>query len=217
MHSHTHPHESTPQTEGRLIRWASTYDLVTNILTFGQASRLRRRTIDHTLLKPGESILDVGCGTGGVTIPAKKRVGASGKAAGIDPSPEMIAVARTKASRARLEIDFRVGVIESLPFSDNSFNAVTSSLMMHHLPRDLQVRGLAEVYRVLKPGGRVLIVDMMREKKSLSGPWSIFAALHRGLEWGIEDLLDILSGVGFTKIEQLDDRFAVLGFMRATK
>src|SRR5574342_435644 len=100
MHSHTHTHESAPQTEGRLIRWSSFYDALTNIMTLGQASRLRSKTIEHTLLKPGDSVLDVGCGTGAVTLPAKKRVGAIGQAAGIDPSPAMISVARKKASRA---------------------------------------------------------------------------------------------------------------------
>lgn len=217
MHSHTHTHESAPQTEGRLIRWASLYDAFTNIMTLGQASRLRSRTIEHALLKPGESILDVGCGTGAVTIPAKKRVGIDGKAVGIDPSPEMIAVARKKASRANLDIDFRVGVIESLPFPDYSFDAVTSSLMMHHLPRDLQARGLAEVYRVLKPGGRVLIADLMRPTRSFLNHFFIVASMHRGLKYGIEDLIGTMNAIGFKQIEQPDDSFAVVGFVRATK
>lgn len=79
---------NTPaQTNGLLIRWASFYDTVVNIMALGQPQRLRNMTIDQSLLKPGESLLDVGCGTGGVTIPGKKRVGQNGKAAGIDPSP----------------------------------------------------------------------------------------------------------------------------------
>lgn len=69
-------------------------------MTFGQSQPLRGITIDQALLKPGENLLDVGCGTGGVTIPGKKRVGQNGKAAGIDPSPEMIAVAIQKADEA---------------------------------------------------------------------------------------------------------------------
>ena len=72
---HHHSHESPAQTEGRLIRWASHYDLITSILTLVQINRLRTITLDLALLKPGEAILDVGCGTGGVTIPAKQRVG----------------------------------------------------------------------------------------------------------------------------------------------
>lgn len=99
-----HTHESPPRTEGSLIRWASFYDGLVNLMTLGRAGRLRQMTVDHALLQPGGTVLDVGCGTGGVTIPAKLRVGESGRAAGIDPSPEMIAVARRKAKRAGIEI-----------------------------------------------------------------------------------------------------------------
>src|SRR3989304_2130 len=139
MHTHTHGPESPAQTEGRLIRWASFYDVSVSIMTLGRVRRLRTLTVDHTLLKPGERVLDVGCGTGGVTIPAKLQVGKNGRAAGIDPAPEMIAVARNKAARKGLEIDFRVGVIESLPFLDASIDVITSSLMIHRLPDDLKV------------------------------------------------------------------------------
>src|SRR5215216_4265349 len=130
MHTHTHAPDAPAQTDGRLIRWASFYDGLVNIMTLGQARRLRVMTVDQALLKPGENVLDVGCGTGAVTIPAKIRVGKNGTVAGIDPAPEMIAVARKKVSRQGLEIDFRVGVMESLSFPDETFDAVTSSLMM---------------------------------------------------------------------------------------
>src|SRR5262245_55297900 len=145
MHSHIHIPDSPAKTEGDLIRWAQFYDGLVNIMTLGQASRLRQLTLDQAALHSGESLLDVGCGTGGVTVPAKIRVGIHGSAAGIDPAPEMIAVARRKAERAKLEIDFRVGVIESLPFPNNTFDVVTASMMMHHLPQHLQVKGLAEI------------------------------------------------------------------------
>lgn len=214
---HPHSHDTPAQTEGRLIRWASSYDFLTNVLTLGQTKRLRTMTVDLALLKPGEALLDVGCGTGAVTIPAKQRVGVNGKAAGIDPAPEMITVAQQKARRKGLEIDFRIGVIEALPYPDESFDAVTSSLMMHHLPEHLKAQGLSEIYRVLKPGGRLLIADMVSPKSSTGQRLLTALALHRGLKFGVEDLQGVLKKTGFRDITQLEQRFFIIGFVRAIK
>ncbi len=219
MHTHTHTHESPAQTEGRMIRWASFYDAAVNIMTLGQARRLRSLTVDQALLKPGESVLDVGCGTGAVTIPAKMKVGSKGRAAGIDPAPEMIAVARQKAKQAGLDIDFRVGVIESLPFSDATFDVVTSSLMMHHLTDRLRVKGLAEIWRTLKPGGRILIADMRRPTGSAFSRFFTSVVFHHGhvVEFGLQDLPGLLKEAGFVEVEQLDTHFLTIGFVRAKK
>jgi demethylmenaquinone methyltransferase/2-methoxy-6-polyprenyl-1,4-benzoquinol methylase/phosphoethanolamine N-methyltransferase len=174
-------------------------------------------TVDYVEIKPGESVLDVGCGTGGVTIPAGQRVGVSGKAAGIDPSAEMIEVARKKAQRKGLDIDFRVGVIEALPYPEASFDVVTSSLMMHHLPADLRVKGLAEIYRVLKPGGRLLVADMTNQKPGLDRWLMPLLAMHLGMQFSVADLLPVMKEAGFSQVEQLDQRFSVIGFVRGVK
>jgi ubiquinone/menaquinone biosynthesis C-methylase UbiE len=218
-HSHPfqgHSMEGPAQTEGSLIRWAPYYDLVTNLMTLGQARRLRKMTVDQALVKPGDSVLDVGCGTGEVTLPAKTRA-KDGQVYGIDPAPEMIAVARKKASRKGLEIDFRVGVIEALPFPDSSIDVVTSSLMMHHLPNDLKVRGLAEIYRVLKPGGRLLIADFMRPTGAFLNHLFIALTRHQRLQTGIEDLQKLLMNAGFAQITQTNEKVLVIGFIRAVK
>ncbi|MEP7136785.1 MAG: methyltransferase domain-containing protein [Chloroflexota bacterium] len=216
-HFHSHTIEQPAQTQGRLIRWAPYYDLFTNLLTLGQSSRLRKLTVDHALIKPGDTVLDVGCGTGDVTIPAKVRAGKDGKVYGIDPAPEMIAVARSKAARKGLDIDFRIAVIESLPFPDASIDVVTSSLMMHHLPDDLKVRGLAEIYRVLKPGGRLLVFDFMRPTKSFLNHLMINLTMHHGLNFGIEDLPKLLNDIHFSQAVKLDEKFLFFGFVRAVK
>jgi len=216
MVHHTHVTEQSAQTEGRLIRWAPYYDFAVNITTLGQARRLRKTTVNNALIKPGDNVLDVGCGTGEVTLVAKTRA-KDGKVYGIDPAPEMIAVARTKAARQGLEIDFRVGVIESLPFPDMSIDMVTSSLMMHHLPEELKVRGLAEIYRVLKPGGRLLIADFMRPTGSFLNHLFIAFTRHQGLKSGIEDLQKLLEEAGFSQVTQLKEQILIIGFVSAVK
>jgi ubiquinone/menaquinone biosynthesis C-methylase UbiE len=217
MPSHSHLTELPAQTTGRLIRWASYYDALVNGFTLGQVRRLRELTVQLAQIKPGDSVLDVGCGTGSVTIPAKIRAGKHGQVAGIDPAPEMIAVSRRKAIHNGLEIDFRVGVVEALPFSDASFDVVTSSLMIHHLPVDLQVRGLAEIYRVLKPGGSILIADFMRPDVSLLNRFFTALSMHHGLKFGIEDLPVLLEIARFSQITILEEKFLLIGFVRAIK
>ena len=215
-HFHSHSAEQPAQTEGSLIRWAPYYDIVTNLMTLGQAPRLRKMTVDQAMIKQGDSVLDVGCGTGEVTLLAKTRA-ISGSVYGIDPAPEMISVARSKAARKKLDIDFRVGVIEALPFRDSSIDVVTSSLMMHHLPEDLKVRGLAEIYRVLKPGGRLLIADFMRPTGSFLNHIFIAFTRHQRLQSGIEDLQGLLKDAGFSHITQADEKVLIIGFVRAVK
>ncbi len=194
-HSHAEP---APQTTGRLIRWAKYYDLVTQIMALGQAGRLRRKTIEVAQLVPGERVLDVGCGTGDLTLLAKKSTGPTGQVVGLDPAPEMIDVARSKAKRQQTDVEFRTGVIERLPFPDDSFDVVLSSLMMHHLPDDLKPKALAEIRRVIKPGGRLVIVDF----KGLLDQQVVVA---------------LVNAAKFTQIGTLGLWFNVLGFVLARK
>jgi ubiquinone/menaquinone biosynthesis C-methylase UbiE len=215
-HFHSHSVEKPAQTEGTLIRWAPYYDLAVNLTTLGHARLLRKLTVDNALIRPGDSVLDVGCGTGEVTLLAKTSA-REGKVYGIDPAPEMIAVARRKAARKRLDVDFRVGVIEALPFPDSSIDVVTSSLMMHHLPEELKVRGLAEIYRALKPGGRLLIADFMRPTGSFINHLFIAFTRHQGLKSGIEDLQRLLKDAGLSKVTQLEEKVLIIGFVRAVK
>ena len=215
-HFHSHSVEASAQTQGRLIRWASYYDLAVNLTTLGQARRLRKETVAQAMIQPGDKVLDVGCGTGEVTLLAKIHA-KQGSVHGIDPAPEMIAVARRKAARKGLEIDFRVGVIESLPFPDTNVDVVTSSLMMHHLPENLKVRGIAEIYRVLKPGGRLLIADFLRPTGSFLNHLFIAFTRHHGLRSGVEDLQKVLDHTGFTQITQPNEKVLGIGFIRAIK
>jgi ubiquinone/menaquinone biosynthesis C-methylase UbiE len=131
------------------------YDLITP----AGRRRFRRNQIGFLNLREGERVLEVGCGTGVLSLLAKTIVGDGGAVEAIDIAPKMVARARQKAEKAGLPINFRVASIDELPYGDGIFDAVISSLMFHHLPLRKKERGLGEVHRVLKPGGRLLLSD----------------------------------------------------------
>ena len=123
------------KTTGRVLHWALRYDLLVWLVSLGRERHFRERTLDLAKLKPGESVLDVGCGTGTLAIAAKRRVGSEGQVQGIDASPEMIARAKKKASKAGVEVHFQNGFAEALSFPNGKFDAVLATVMLHHLPR----------------------------------------------------------------------------------
>jgi ubiquinone/menaquinone biosynthesis C-methylase UbiE len=133
------------------------YDLVTP----DERSRFRRKQFQLSGIRTGERVLDVGCGTGSLSILSRITVGENGAAVGIDIAPNMISAARRKAERAGLKIDFRVASVDSLPFPDGSFDVVTSTMMFHHLPVRIKERGLREIHRVLKAEGRFFLCDFL--------------------------------------------------------
>lgn len=155
-----------PRTTGMTMNWAAPiYDGYCPMLGLGTA--FRRETLHHAQLRPGERVLEVGCGTGVLTRLAAEAVGPTGAAIGIDAAPVMIAVARAKATRHGSRATFELAAIETLPFADGSFDVVLASLMLHHLPPAAKDAGLASVRRVLKPAGRLVIVDVDRPANRL--------------------------------------------------
>ncbi|MGB0385358.1 MAG: class I SAM-dependent methyltransferase [Ardenticatenaceae bacterium] len=216
MWHHGHSHSVAPETRGHTIRWGRVYDPFVKLWTVGQAPKMRQRTVALAQLQVGERVLDVGCGTGELTLCAKEAVGATGYVCGTDAAPEMIEVACRKVKEKGLEVDFQVDLIEKISFPDASFDVVLSSLMMHHLPPDVKRAGLAEIYRVLKPGGRVVVVDF-KHPTSKMGRLLMMPLLHHALTHGIQSLPPLMEEARLTKVDTGDLAFWVLGFARAQK
>jgi len=209
--------ENGPQTTGTTIHWASHYDIVSGLLGLGSNGANSRMVIELAKVEPGARVLDVGCGTGSLTLTAQSYAGPSGKVYGIDAAPEMIEAAKKKASRSGSEVVFDVGLIEKLAFPDATFDVVISRLAMHHLPDDLKRRGLTEILRVLKPGGNLLIADFKPPiNPILNHITSALVGSHM-MQTDIWSLPPMLAGAGFAEITSGPTRSAFLAFVGGKK
>jgi len=185
------------QNQRGVVTWAKRYDLLITLLTLGREGALREKMLDLAKVTPGESMLDVGCGTGTLAIAAKRRVGA-GSVRGIDASAEMIARAREKASRANVDVAFEVASAEALPFSDRQFDVVASTVMLHHLRRAAREACVREIRRVLKTGGRLLVVDFGVKGAGHRGPLAHF---HKHGRVKLDDLVSLVADAGLDVVD----------------
>jgi ubiquinone/menaquinone biosynthesis C-methylase UbiE len=130
----------------------------------------RNAYLDLLAITGGERVLDVGCGSGAVTREIARRVGSSGVAVGLDPSPALLAVARELAKEAGVgdRIEFREGDALRLPLPDGSFDAVVCVTVLSHVPRG--EAAIPEFIRVLRPGGRLGVFDLDTDMTAFTHP-----------------------------------------------
>jgi demethylmenaquinone methyltransferase/2-methoxy-6-polyprenyl-1,4-benzoquinol methylase len=171
------PSRSSPEFEAQVRtmfdRIAGVYDLMNTAMTAGMHHRWRERAADCTELRPGGTALDLCCGTGDLAFELTRRVGPDGAVVGCDFSERMLALARRKASERRTsQVRFEWADALELPYQERSFDAVTVGFGVRNLV-DLE-RGLAEMVRVLKPGGRAVILEIIQPRRR---PLSTFYSL----------------------------------------
>jgi len=196
------------------------YDSYMRKITLGREQALREMTVNLAQVKPGDCVLEVGCGTGTLTLAAKRQAGPSGKAFGIDVIPGMIELSQRKAAQANEDVTFQLGSIDDIPFPENLFNVVMCSFMIFHMPEDTRRKGIAEIYRVLKPKGRLLVLDLALPTKPL--PRAIAQKLLGSmLEHDLRELVPLMDASGFSDVEIAPMKFRILGlsvlaFVRAS-
>jgi demethylmenaquinone methyltransferase/2-methoxy-6-polyprenyl-1,4-benzoquinol methylase len=144
-------------------RIAGRYDLLNTVLSGGTDAGWRRKAARATGLTPGGSALDIACGSGKLAGALAKIAGDGGRVVGLDFSPQMLVIAR----RDHPAIEFIEGDALNLPFDDGSFDASTNAFGLRNLADP--VKGLAEMLRVMKPGGRAVILEFVRPPKNLVG------------------------------------------------
>jgi ubiquinone/menaquinone biosynthesis C-methylase UbiE len=177
---------------------AITYDPVTTIASPPHEGWLRHQLLNWVKERP-EQILDLGCGTGSSTLLLKGLV-PQASVVGVDLSPYMLVVADQKAQQAGLAIHWQHGLAESTPWDDQSFHLVTASFLFHELPSTAAQAVLQESFRLLKPGGQILLLDgSQRLLRHLGWLIDLFREPYSRI-YATGDIEDDLKAVGFADV-----------------
>jgi demethylmenaquinone methyltransferase/2-methoxy-6-polyprenyl-1,4-benzoquinol methylase len=149
---------------------ATRYDVTNEVLSLGIHRLWRRAAVRHSGAREGTRVLDCATGTGDLALTFKRKVGASGQVVGTDFCPEMLQSAPAKAAEAGLAVDFQVADAMALPFASASFDVASIAFGIRNV--DDPVKCLKEMARVVKPGGRVVVLEFGQ-------PQGLFGALFR--------------------------------------
>ena len=182
---------------GVLLHRPRLYELFVQLALIGREPSFRGQLLDLAGPRPGETVLDIGCGTGSLALMAKEAVGSTGLVCGVDASAEMISWARQKARRLGVEADFQRAAAQALPYPDAFFDVVLSTLMLHHLPKKARAQLAAEARRVVKPGGRVLVVDFAEQSRRKGLRRQL---RHRHGNLPLHEILALLDGAGLSVV-----------------
>lgn len=187
---------------------------------FMREEEFKRRLVGQVRIGKGDRVLDLGCGTGTLTIMVKQ-VQPEAEVVGIDGDAKVLEIARDKAAQAGVEMVLDRGMSYQLPYPDSSFDRVLSSLMLHHLSTADKNRTLAEVFRILLPGGELHVVDFGPPRTLYSRLVAAVAARSEQVAVNIKGLLpEMFREVGFEGVEETGQFMTVAGalsFYRARK
>ena len=171
------------------------YDPLTQLLG---VRRIHRRLLDQAGVRPGQRVLEIGCGTGNLLLTAK-RTQPTATVVGVDPDLTALARAQRKARRRGLAVQLDRGYADELPYADDSVDVVLSSFMLHHVPADRREPAMREVRRVLRRGGALHLVDIGGATGPADG-WIARRAHRHELSQEDVGIPDLLRRAGFLEV-----------------
>ena len=178
-----------------------------------------RQLVDQADLHPQQRLLEIGCGTGNVTVLAK-RLHPQVEVVGLDPDPKALDRARRKFAKEALPVQLDRGFSDVLPYHDRSFDRVVSSLMFHHLSLDEKTKTLREVRRVLKSGGSLHLLDCGGASERPTGFLARLLDHSEHVRGNAGDRIPVLMrDAGFTDAAEVAHRTTIFGriaFFRAS-
>ena len=207
--------------KSQMGKMVNSYDKYMKRITLGREDALRRMTVNLAQIKQGDCVLEVGCATGTLTLAAKLQTGPTGTVVGIDVITGMIEASRRKAAQAKLDVTFKLGNIEAIPFPDEHFDVVMCSFMIFHMSEKIRNKGIEEIYRVLKPQGKLLVLDLALPPNPVLRR-ILKLLLGFMLKHDLKELQPIMKSSGFSQIEISQAKYRVFGlpilsFVRGTK
>jgi len=196
--------------KSQMERMVNSYDLYMKRITLGREDALRTMTVNLAQVKPGNCVLEIGCATGTLSLAAKRQAGPTGSVFGIDIIPGMIEVSQKKAIKAKLDVTFQLGNIEDIPFPNAHFDVVMCSFMIFHMSEKVRHKGVEEIYRVLKPQGRLMVLDLALPSRPVSR-MIIKLLLGFVIKHDLKELQPVMESSGFSQIEISQAKYRILG------
>ena len=178
---------------------------------FMQESSFKRQLIRQAKIGQGHRVLDLGCGTGTLTILIKQNH-PDAEVFGLDGDKNVLQLARGKAAKANVELNLDLGMAFEMPYPDQSFHRVLSSLVIHHLTTQNKQRALQEAYRVLIPGGELHVADFGRPHNFVAYLISLIVRRFEEVSDNIQGLLpEMITRAGFTEVEESARYMTIFG------